>query len=378
MQLRSVLILFITLFVVLVGFGIIIPILPFYSISLGATPFEIGLLMASYSLMQFIFSPLWGTLSDRYGRKPIILVGLSGFAVTFTLFGLATNLPMLFAARIAGGILSSACLPTAMAYVADVTSEEERGGGMGMLGAAMGLGLVVGPGIGGLLGAWHFGMPFFFAAGLAAVNFVFAALFLKESRKPHAISEVKYNRFKHLLSLRGFMAFIFFLVLLQSFSISTYESTFPLFARERFGYGAYDMGIIFTIMGVIGVLVQGFLIGKMIKRLGEELVIKIGMALFVLSFFLTVLAYDLWTLALFVSLSVVGQGLMRPSLASLISKDTDLEEGATMGAMQSVDSFGRILGPVMGGALFGLGMSWPYLGNGALNLLSLLAMLFLI
>jgi MFS family permease len=174
------------------------------------------------------------------------------------------------------------------------------------------------------------------------------------------------------------MAFIFFLVLLQSFSISTYESTFPLFARERFGYGAYDMGIIFTIMGVIGVLVQGFLIGKMIKRLGEELVIKIGMALFVLSFFLTIWAFDLWTLALFVSLAVVGQGLMRPSLASLISKDTDLEEGATMGAMQSVDSFGRILGPVMGGALFGLGMSWPYLGNGVLNLLSLLAMLFLI
>lgn len=378
MQFRSAFILFVSLFLVLVGFGIIIPILPFYSISLGATPFEIGLLMASYSLMQFIFSPLWGTLSDKYGRRPILLLGLSGFAVTFTLFGLATNLPQLFAARILGGILSSACLPTAMAYVADVTSEEERGGGMGMLGAAMGLGLVVGPGVGGLLAVWHAGVPFFFAGGLAALNFLFAVVFLKESRQPHQMSEVKYNRFKHLLSLRGFMALIFFLVLLQSFSISTFEGTFPLFVKERFGYGAFDMGIIFTVMGVIGVLVQGFLIGRLIKRLGEEMVIKVGMVLMAMSFFLTLLAFNLWTLTFFIGLAVVGQGLMRPSLASLISKDTELEEGATMGAMQSVDSFGRILGPVIGGALFGLGMSWPYLGNGVLNLLSLLAMFLLV
>ena len=377
MQIRSVLILFITLFVVMVGFGVVIPVMPFYSISLGATPFQIGLLMASYSLMQFLFSPLWGSLSDKYGRKPIILVGLSGFAVTFTLFGLANSLPLLFAARIAGGILSSACLPTSMAYIADITDEEERGGGMGMMGAAMGLGMVVGPGVGGLLTAWHFGLPFFFSAGLAAINFIFAAVFLKESRKPHEKSELKYNRFRHLLSLRGFMAFMFFLVFLQSYSMSTYEGTFPLFAKERLNYGAYDMGIIFTFMGLIGVLVQGFLIGRMIKRWGEELTIKIGIFVSALSF-LTIFARDLWTLILFISLAVVGQGLMRPSLASLISKDTDLEEGATMGAMQSVDSFGRILGPVMGGLLFQLGLNLPYLSIGTLNLLGLLAMLFLV
>src|SRR3989339_1323244 len=147
---QSSLILLITMFLVMVGFGIIFPVLPFFSIELGATPFQIGMLMASYSLMQFIFAPFWGGLSDKYGRRPIILIGLFGFSITFILFGMATNLFMLFASRIAGGILSSACLPTVLAYVADVTNEEDRGAGMGMVGAAMGLGIIVGPAIGGL------------------------------------------------------------------------------------------------------------------------------------------------------------------------------------------------------------------------------------
>jgi len=375
---RSVLILFITLFIVMVGFGIVIPVMPFFSISMGATPFQIGLLMASYSLMQFIFSPLWGTLSDKYGRKPIILVGLSGFAVTFTLFGLANSLPALFMSRIAGGILSSACLPTAMAYIADTTSEEERGGGMGMMGAAMGLGMVVGPAVGGLLAVWHFGLPFFFSAGLAGINFVFAAIFLKESRKPHSRSEIKYNRFKHLLSLRGYLALAFFLVFLLSYSFSGYESTFPLFALQRLNYGAFDMGVVFTFMGIISVMVQGVLIGRMIKARGEEWVIKAGLFFSVLGYALTVLAFNLWSLVFFVSLAVIGQGFLRPSLASLISKDTELQEGATMGALQSVDSFGRILGPIAGGFLFQLGAQFPYFSIGGFNLLALLAALFLI
>ncbi|MDI6731067.1 MAG: MFS transporter [Candidatus Margulisbacteria bacterium] len=371
-------ILFATLFLVMVGFGIIIPILPFYSIQLGANPFHIGLLMASYSLMQFIFSPIWGSLSDKYGRKPIILLGLAGFSITFLLFGLANSLPLLFASRVLGGILSSACLPTAMAYMADTTDENERGAGMGMLGAAMGLGMVVGPSIGGLFSVWHLGMPFFFSSGLAAVNLAFAAIFLKESKKQHDRSEIKYDRFKHLLSLRGFMAFTFFLVFLLSYSLSGAESTFPLLANIKLGYGAYDMGIVFTFMGLTGVIVQGLLVGKMIRKLGEENVIKIGLLLSAVGYSLILFAFNHWTLVLFISGAVVGQGLLRPSLASLISKDTELEEGATMGAMQSVDSLGRILGPVAGGFLFQMSMSLPFLSSGGLNILALLALLFLL
>ncbi|MDD5383178.1 MAG: MFS transporter [Candidatus Margulisbacteria bacterium] len=376
MQIRPVLILFTTLFIVMVGFGVIFPIMPFFVTEMGATPFHFGLLLASYSLMQFIFSPVWGSLSDRMGRKPVILVGLLGFSVTFVLFGLSNNLLTLFISRIAGGILSSACLPSAMAYMADITSEEDRGAGMGMMGAAMGLGMIVGPAIGGLFSAWHFSTPFFLSAGLAALNFIFAALFLKESKRQHDRSEIKYDRFKHLFSLRGYIAFIFFLVFIVSFSMSGYEGTFSLYAKERLGYGAYDMGIVFTFMGIVGVIVQGALIGWMIKKLGEEMVIKIGLFISALGYGLIILARDLWSLIFFVCLAVIGQGFLRPSLASLISKDTEYEQGATMGAMQSVDSLGRIAGPLVGSLLFQLGANLPYLGTGGINVVVLLAFLF--
>ncbi|MFA4967180.1 MAG: MFS transporter [Candidatus Margulisiibacteriota bacterium] len=377
MKFQPVLILFATLFIVMVGFGIIFPVIPFISLKMGASPLEIGFLMASYSLMQFIFSPFWGSLSDRIGRKPVILAGLLGFAITLTMFGFAVNLFMLFAARILGGILSSACLPTAMAYIADTTTEEERGAGMGMMGAAMGLGVIVGPAIGGLLANLHFGAPFFFAAGIAGLNCVFTALFLKESKKPHSREEIKYDRFRHIISLRGFIAFVFFLVFLMSFSVSAFEGTFSLFAKDRLNFGATEAGIVFAFMGLTGVIIQGFLIGKMIKKIGEEAVVKIGLLATAIGFILTVYSGNIIFLIISACLANAGQSLCRPSLASLISKDTEYEEGATMGAMQSIDSFGRILGPIFGGLLFQMHYSLPYFGSGGLNLIVLLIAILL-
>jgi DHA1 family multidrug resistance protein-like MFS transporter len=378
MRLGPVLILFITLFVVMVGFGLIFPIMPFYTMQMGATPLQFGLLLASYSVMQFIFSPIWGSLSDKYGRKPFLLLGLAGFSITFVLFGLSTSLWMLFVSRILGGILSSACLPTAMAYIADTTTEEERGQGMGMLGAAMGLGMIVGPAIGGLFSSWHLGLPFFLAASIAALNFIFTAIFLKESKKPHSKAEIKYDRFRHLMSLRGYMALVFFLVFLVSFSMSSYETTFPLFAQAELNYKAMDMGLIFTFMGLMSVIVQGLMVGRMIKKMGEELTIKIGLFFSLIGYGFTIFAHNTWMLIFYVCLAALGQGLLRPSLASLISKDTELEEGATMGAMQSVDSLGRIVGPVAGGALFQMSIVLPYLANGGTNFFALLMALFIL
>ncbi len=160
-------ILFLTMFVVMVGFGVIMPILPFYAESMGATATTLGLLFASYSVVQFLFSPFWGQMSDKMGRKPILLIGLIGFGVSFVLFGAATALWVLFAARILGGILSAATLPTVMAYVADTTDNEQRGGGMGIIGAAMGLGVTFGPVIGGFLGTVNPSLPFYFSGLLA-------------------------------------------------------------------------------------------------------------------------------------------------------------------------------------------------------------------
>jgi len=233
--------------------------------------------------------------------------------------------------------------------------------------------VIVGPAIGGLLSVWHVGLPFFFCAGLAALNFIFAAIFLKESKRHHDVSEVKYDRFKHLLSLRGYIAFAFFLVFLLSYSISGFEGTFPLFAKVRFGYGAREMGIIFAFMGVIGVVLQGLLVGPMIKKFGEEQMIRFGLLATAIGAFLTIFSFNLWSLTFFICLTVIGQGLLRPSLASLISKDTEYEEGATMGAMQSVESFGRIIGPIAGGFIFQFSLNLPYISTGGLNLLALLA-----
>ena len=362
----------------MVGFGVIIPVLPFIAINMGATPFYVGLLIASYSLMQFIFSPIWGSLSDKYGRKPILLIGLFGFTVTFILFGLANSFWMLFLARMAGGILSSACLPSAMAYVADTTSEEERGGGMGLIGAAMGLGLIFGPALGGLSSIWHVGTPFFVSAGIAGINFFFTLFFLKESRKRHSASKIRYNNFGHLLSLRGYMAFIFFLAFLLSYSISSFEVMFPMFAKQRFNFGSFEVGAAFTLMGIIGVVIQGLIIGRLIKAAGEGLVIKIGILLTALGIGLSVFSFNFISLMFFLGVAVVGQGFMRPSLASLISKNTELEEGSTMGLMQSVESLGRIVGPLAGGYLLQIGLLLPYSSTGALNFIFLaLSIVFL-
>jgi multidrug resistance protein len=325
--------------------------------------------MASYSLMQFIFAPIWGELSDHYGRKPIILIGLFGFAINFFLFGLSTNLLMLFASRIGGGILSSACLPTAMAYVADVTDEKQRGQGMGLMGAAMGLGIIIGPAIGGVLSAHHFSTPFIFAAIIALVNFVFAAVMLEEpTRKAHNIP-LEYNRFRHIVSLRGLMAFMFFLAFLSSFSITNFEGTFSLFAKDQVGFGSLEMGFVFIAMGIVLVITQGLFVGKMIKSMGEENVIKIGLIISTFGYFLTIYSTNLFTLILFVSLASIGQGLCRPSVASFISKNTSFGEGVTMGAMQSVDSLGRIIGPVFGGFMYSFHYALPYLSGSAINLL---------
>ena len=179
-------ILFLTMFIVMVGFGVIMPILPFYAESMGATATDLGLLFAAYSIVQFFFSPIWGQMSDRVGRKPMILLGLVGFAISFVLFGMANSLFMLFVARILGGILSAATLPTVMAYIADTTDLKSRGGGMGVLGAAMGMGITFGPVIGGYLSEMSPSLPFYFAAGLGFAVAIFAAFFLPESRSKAA------------------------------------------------------------------------------------------------------------------------------------------------------------------------------------------------
>lgn len=372
------LILFLTLLMVMVGFGIILPIMPFYAESMGASATHLGLLFATYSLMQLLFSPLWGRYSDRVGRRPVLIVGLTGMALSFVLFGLAQALWMLYAARVLGGLLSSALLPTAMAYVADSTSHGQRGSGMGLMGAAMGLGMIFGPAIGGFLGEFSAALPFFVAAGLALIVAGFAAFFLPESLSAQArenarngIDRAGTAHGQLLRALRSPAGLILILGFLSQFAFASFMGTFALFAETKLGFGESEMGAIFAAMGVVAVLVQGMFVGRAIGRWGEARVIQMGLVLSGVGFLGLLLAYDLASLVALTALMGLGSALLGPAISALVSKRTVPEQqGTIMGVLNSYHSLGRILGPLLGGVVFDvLGHQYPYVMAGVLFLL---------
>lgn len=355
---RATIILFITLFLVMVGFGIIIPVLPFLLLQFSSSATVLGLLMAVFSIMQFIFAPYWGRLSDRIGRRPVLLIGLSGFGITFIIFGLATDLWMLFIARILSGAISSATLPTAMAYIADITTPENRAKGMGMMGAAMGLGMIFGPALGGWLA--HFGLPvpFFVAGGLAVLTVPFAWIFLPESRQASeglATTETKLN-----LSIVEHPLFpLFLLSFVVSFSMALFESTFSLFAAEELGFNTGQMGTLFMVMGILGVIMQMSLMEGLVRKYGEIKLILSGIVISAGGLLLILISTDIVTTALYMSIFSIGNSLLRPSISTLISKAAGNEQGASIGVSSSFDSLGRIVGPILGGAVYEWHSSLP-------------------
>jgi MFS transporter, DHA1 family, multidrug resistance protein len=368
--------LFAVMFLVMAGFGIIIPVLPFFAEKVGANPTQLGLLMAVYSFMQLIFAPIWGRLSDRYGRKPILLIGISGLTISFFLFAVSTELWMLFAARILGGLLSSATMPTAMAYVADVTTPENRGKGMGMIGAAVGLGFIFGPAIGGIFSKTGLNAPFFIASFLSFVTSLFVFLFLKESLPKEMRTEKSQQREPIWKAFRGTITFLYILQFFISFSLSGLEATFAYYAAKRANIESTELGYIFMIMGLAGAFVQGGLIGKLIKKYGEGKVIQSGIIVSAIGFALILLIKDFLTAALYLSIFGVGNGVIRPCLSSLITKHSTVGQGSATGLLSSFDSLGRIIGPPVAGWLFTMMIGLPYVSGivlsfGALVLFSL-------
>lgn len=372
---RKLVILFITLVVIMLGFGMIIPILSFIIKDFGASGRELGLLMAVFGAMQFIFSPIWGNLSDRYGRKPILMIGVLGNAITQLLFGLSTELWMLFAARALSGVLSSATLPTAMAYIGDSTSEEERGGGMGMLGAAMGVGMILGPGFGGWLAVDSLSTPFFVAAGLSMVVLVFIALALPESLPP-SMRQNQDGKFvgpqfgqmwRALFSPIGFLLFLAFLV---SFGLTNFEAIFGLYALERFDYGPQQVGTILTVIGLVFAVVQGGLTGPLTTRWGEVLIIKASLLGSVVGFLIMLSANSFPTVLLTVGLFVLSNAMLRPAVSALTSKRATTGQGIAMGLNNSFMSLGRIAGPLWAGFILDLNLNLPYISGAVVMLLS--------
>ncbi|MTV49952.1 MFS transporter [Heliobacillus mobilis] len=366
---RATIILFITLFLVMAGFGVILPTLPYLVIHMGGNSISLGFLTASYSLLQFFFAPLWGRWSDRIGRRPVLLIGLSGYGVTFILFGLASQLWMLFAIRLLSGMISSATLPTAMAYMADITPAEKRASGMGMMGAAMGLGMIVGPALGGWLGHYGFSIPFFVAGAMALMTMPFAFALLPESLKEEnrrTEASTDSNPWPLLRAFRHPQRWLFGLTFIISFTMALFEGTFALFSYERFQFGTREMGFLFAALGFLAVLIQAGLMGKLVKRFGNVRLIMGGLILSACGLTLTLFAPAVLWLFLFTALYSMGSSILRPNVSTLVSQTAPEGQGISLGIMQSFDSLGRIMGPIVGGALYHLWFGLPYLA-GALS-----------
>lgn len=346
-------IVFTTVVIDLVGFGIVLPILPLWAETFGASPVQIGLITASYAVMQLLFAPVWGRLSDRHGRRPIILVSLAGSAVSALMIGVAGTLLVLFVARVLQGI-AGASYAAAQAYVADVTTKEERARGMGMIGAAFGLGFILGPAIGAIFSAVDERLPFFVAAGLAALNWLIAYRRLPESRRPGAAEAPA----PHLAVLRRALssrelAPLVWMSFVATFAFVGMESTFALFGEHRFDYDAVQMGLLFTYIGVLAAVGQGVLVGRFVRRWGEGRVLIAGLLGTAAGLAVTAIAHDLWVLLVGLMLLSIASGLVFATTTALISLAAhEREQGVVLGLNASVGSAARIAGPVVATLLF--------------------------
>ncbi|HEY9687874.1 MAG TPA: MFS transporter [Coleofasciculaceae cyanobacterium] len=366
--LPPILIIFLTVLIDMIGFGIVIPILPLYSLHFGANPWQIGLLFASFSFMQLIFAPLLGRWSDRFGRRPVLLLSILGTAIGFLVLGLANSLWLLFLGRIIDGI-SGGNISTAQAYIADVTPPEKRSGAMGIIGAAFGLGFVIGPTLGGLLGHYSIQLPFYVATALALLNMLAIYAFLPESLTPENRKEHPADRASLLqtaLEVRNTpLGTVMLCSLLSTIAFSLVTALYTLFTADRLGWSARENGMMFAYIGLLGVLIQGGMLRRMVPRMGEKPLVIFGCILLCISMALLPVNDTLALIILASSGLAIGNSFVTPLLSGLASKSADEQsQGVALGLMQSTASLGRMLGPAIGGFLLNFDHLHPNLPYG--------------
>jgi len=365
-------IVYLAVFVDLLGFGIILPILPFYAEKFGANGLWIGAILTAYSAAQFVSALFLGRLSDRIGRRPVLLASLLGSALSLTASGFANSLVLLLLSRLIAGAFGGS-ITTAQAYVADVTTPSERTKYMGLLGASIGMGFVFGPGIGAALSGFGFSAAAFVAAGIAALNFLVGIVKLPESRVPGQADAVR--RSFRLEDVKAALSQPTLGSALLSTFISTIafvamEATFALFGQVRFGLNPAGLGIIFTLVGIVVAVVQGGLIGRLHLRYDDRTLAGAGAVAMGVAFFLIPLMPSLTSAVVILGLLAAGQGLVSPTLSSLISQSSDVgEQGQTLGIGQSLSAGARAVGPLLAGWLYDRSIALPYLLAAALMLL---------
>jgi DHA1 family tetracycline resistance protein-like MFS transporter len=371
---RSLAVLFLTVFVSLIGFGIIIPLLPFYAQTFGASPTTIGLLFASFSVAQFIAAPVLGELSDRWGRRPILIFSLLGTVVSFALLAMAHSITMLFIARIVDG-LSGGNITTARAYIADVTPVEDRAKRYGLIGAAFGLGFIFGPALGAVFAHISYTAPIWAAATVSAIAALLAFLWLPEPERHVSEGEVPpwWRALGDLMSRPGLRS-ILVVDLGYWFTFSVYQTTFALFGQRRFGWDAPHIGYVLATFAAFGVMVQVSVVGRVSRALGDRGTLVTGLGLAALGLAGAALSRTVPMFIVALAPAALGMGLASPTLLSLISTSVPRgEQGLAQGAAGALESLGRTAGPVFGNSMlqhFGEGSAY---GAGALVLLTTMA-----
>jgi len=360
-------------FIDLLGFSLILPLLPYYADTFGSNEFLTGLLVASYAAMQLIGAPILGRLSDRYGRRPILLVSIFGTFVGFLLLGFANSLWVLFASRILDGF-TGGNLSVAQAYIADVTDEKNRSKGLGLVGAAFGLGFIIGPVTGGFLSQWGYALPAFVAAALAFLNLVLVAVWLPESLTPEKRASMPQKQPPVTLDAllqalrRPFTGSLLVTRFFFGLAFAIFQTIFALYALKKFQLNARDTGLVLTYVGVLSVFVQGFLIGRLTQRFREDVLISVSVVVMAVSLLGWALVPSVFWLLVILTPTAIAGGILNTVLASTLTKAVQADEvGGILGLAASIESLTRVIAPTLGGALLGgLGTWAPGLFSGLL------------
>ncbi|VVB57411.1 Multidrug resistance protein MdtG [uncultured archaeon] len=356
-----------TLFMVAFGFGVILPILPFYALAHGAKPAELGMLTATFAAMSLLFSPLMGKLADRWGRKRILLIGTAGFAFGYLLFAATNSLEMAFVGRAIEGISAAAIFPACLSLLADFTTEAQRSRAMNMVSMAFSLGLIMGPAFGGLAAGISVQAAFLLSAVMAAINFLCVWRFVQEPPAKPSGRDIVAQEAGLLSHLASPLLFLFMGTFMVAFMFGGLDATLALFTSERMGFGSAQIGLLFTYIGVLVLLMQ-FAGDYLISKYGELVSIPAGLALSGSGFLLLAFTHDWLTILIPIAIFISGNALVFPSVNSLISKKVGGKRGGVMGLVSSFQSSGQLVGPLVGGALYGIDHRYPFLAMAAVIL----------
>lgn len=362
---KNILWLYITVFINILGFGMVFPLLPLFAETLHATALDIGLLAGSFSIAQFLTSPILGRLSDRFGRKSILILSLVGSVVAFLIIAFAKNLEMIYLSRILNGISTAGVFPIAQAYIADITSKEERANYIGKISGIFALGFVFGPALGGAMGVLGFSQAFLLASVIAFLNLILVFFFLPESITQKAekfvLREGLINIKAIISGLRGDFGVMFFLLFSWAFYISNYQVAIPLFTFHEFHMDTLQNGIFYAVTGIASTFSQWYVLPIMVKKFGDLSTILVGLILMIIGQFIAPMLSNLAIFYIFFTISVFGSGLNRPTINAFLSKKTLEGQGTTMGLAFSFESLGRVFGPIIAGFTMGkFGYAFPF------------------